>query len=45
MCLNSPGEEPTGFDCLGGRLSSGKKGKKTRKDAGASNEKQEKEAN
>jgi hypothetical protein len=39
MCLNSPGEEPTGSECLGRHLSSGKKGKKTRKDAGASNEK------
>jgi hypothetical protein len=45
MCLNSPREEPAGSDFLGGHLSSGKKGKKTRKDVGTSNEKQEKEAN
>jgi hypothetical protein len=41
LCIHSPGEEPSGSDCLVGRFSSGKKGKKTRKSTSGSEEKEE----
>jgi hypothetical protein len=41
LCIHSPGEEPSGSDCLAGRLSSRKKDKKTKKSTSGSEEKEE----